>query len=930
MTDREYIIHATEQIGKLQQMSTKRKIWIYGIGHGADLLFAIIESSGVGIKGFIDKKVGLVDEYKGLPVCSMSTLNPSDDFILVSLMKYNSEIEECIKKCGFCDSDCMFVVGNKENLSIIRNRDDILCALGSVDKMSNIKDINAMMLHNSESHLFDLFWKFRDEALFSKTELDKKRASLKCQLLLEHFGASIPISKEVNRFYCPHGLKGIFISSAAKIGKGCTILQNVTIGSNTLIDSNGIGFPVISEDVYIGAGAVIIGNIRVGRNARIGANCTVTKDVPECAVAITKETSIIQKYNNNNKFLSANKVLKEYPITESAASDPMENYPKRVMSCEQIKGFEEAFRITFCGDLILLEDQVKLGYKDGRYDYDSVFEYVRSYINSADLAIGVFEGPMGGEEKGFSTSNFADGKVIKLNYPDEFGKAVHDAGFNLVTTANNHVLDAGIDGATRTIGVLDEIGLEHIGSYRSQEEKQNDRVKILEKQGFRFAFLAYTFGINGYNTESFLTSNYSYVTSIITGMEGDLFERQYSEVKSDFEKAKSFNPDFIVVLPHMGTEFVNYPDEFQKKWVRIFAECGADIILGCHTHTVQPISFLSEEGRNVFVSYGPGNLSNIYRDKQGDTSMLVDIYISKNEREIIGGGIVPLYTMANCDGNYKAIPINQLNSNVEIRKRVSTDDLVRIKKAHSIITQVALGYQLDLSSVHDRYYLDKCGYIREKTTRNFTVEVNLALKTFFSIPNVCFVGDSITAGNKNGGVPWFEPLEEYMIEQHISTFSKGASTCNFFVMHANSIPQADLFVIAVGTNDVRYRDATVCAMTPKEYVEKLDILRYTLKKKNPGTRFIFITPWYSTDGDPYTVLSYKEKMMLNQKYYDALREWCLVNQDIFVEPNAYIKSVLEKYPQSDYLIDHIHPNANKGVNLYSKAFLLELRKTMID
>ena len=83
-----------------------------------------------------------------------------------------------------------------------------------------------------------------------------------------------------------------------------------------------------------------------------------------------------------------------------------------------------AFRITFSGDLILLEDQVKRAYNGKGYDFSDVFEYAEPYISSADLAIGVFEGPMAGEDAGYSSSNFDDGKELYLNFPDSFADAV--------------------------------------------------------------------------------------------------------------------------------------------------------------------------------------------------------------------------------------------------------------------------------------------------------------------------------------------------------------------------------------------------------------------------------------------------------------------------------------------------------------------------
>lgn len=95
----------------------------------------------------------------------------------------------------------------------------------------------------------------------------------------------------------PHGITGIFISHSARIGKNCTILQNVTIGS-----SKGKA-PIIGDNCIIGAGAVIVGGIKIGNNCNIGANCTVFKDVPDnttvvCASPryITKQEGLHREY----------------------------------------------------------------------------------------------------------------------------------------------------------------------------------------------------------------------------------------------------------------------------------------------------------------------------------------------------------------------------------------------------------------------------------------------------------------------------------------------------------------------------------------------------------------------------------------------------------------------------------------------------------
>ena len=141
----------------------------------------------------------------------------------------------------------------------------------------------------------NVFWKQRQIALSAEDELERQKALAKCRYINEVFASSVPVSKKIQPFTAPHVFNGIAISARAKIGKGRTIFQNVTIGSNTLIDSKNAGFPIIGENCYIGAGANIIGNVKIGNNVRVGVGCTITVDVPDNATVVQSRPTIIKK-----------------------------------------------------------------------------------------------------------------------------------------------------------------------------------------------------------------------------------------------------------------------------------------------------------------------------------------------------------------------------------------------------------------------------------------------------------------------------------------------------------------------------------------------------------------------------------------------------------------------------------------------------------
>ena len=106
-------------------------------------------------------------------------------------------------------------------------------------------------------------------------------------------GISIPLVTEIGSgFYIGH-FGGIVVNYETVIGKNCNISQGVTIGVANRGKNK--GYPQLGDNVYIGPGAKIIGSIKVGNNVAIGANCVVTKDVPDNSVVAGVPGKIISE-----------------------------------------------------------------------------------------------------------------------------------------------------------------------------------------------------------------------------------------------------------------------------------------------------------------------------------------------------------------------------------------------------------------------------------------------------------------------------------------------------------------------------------------------------------------------------------------------------------------------------------------------------------
>lgn len=129
------------------------------------------------------------------------------------------------------------------------------------------------------------------------------------RILLNHYtykyGISIPYNTKISAgFYIGH-FGGIVVNHKAVIGINCNISQGVTIGET--YGGKNPGVPVLGDNVYIGPGAKIIGGITVGNNVAIGANCVLTKSLPDDAVAVGIPGEILS-YNGSGRYIN-NKII---------------------------------------------------------------------------------------------------------------------------------------------------------------------------------------------------------------------------------------------------------------------------------------------------------------------------------------------------------------------------------------------------------------------------------------------------------------------------------------------------------------------------------------------------------------------------------------------------------------------------------------------
>lgn len=622
----------------------------------------------------------------------------------------------------------------------------------------------------------------------------------------------------------------------------------------------------------------------------------------------------------------AEKARRRY-LQASAAEPPPPCVPE-ISSKRQRETVANALCLSFCGDLILLRDMVENARQaDGSYDFTAMFQYVSPYWREADLAIGVFEGPLAGEEAGFSNSCLGDGIPLYLNFPDEYAYAVKEAGIGMVSTAHNHVLDKGAEAIPRTLETLERAGLQHFGSYRTEEECT--LVKIISLQGVKIAFLGFTYGSNRYPDEYFFTPEHRHETCKLVKPDSPFIEQSKAAVAAAFGRAKAHKPDLIVAMPHMGQEFRHQPDAFQLFWVDFLVAQGADIIMADHPHCVQPVEWRKRGKDDVLISYCPGNLLSSAVGRDGDASMLVEAYIDLHTRRPVAAGVVPLYAYAQAYGkggaSYQALPIYDALADAELQGRLSRREELRILEAHHIITQSALGVDLRNHRIERRYYsFPDGGYRRNPVSALPTAELqrgSIMGEALQSAGKALFIGDAVTSGSCIGGLGWFEPLSAAFPQLGVSTFipEQGTVRCAARQTEKIAAAQADLYVIALGLQDICTHEAGTCAMTPADYVEDISAITTAISSVHPHARIILIAPWASHPCDPACPLGPAEKQALHHEFCVALQRFAKERDLCCLNPNPEIEHERASRFWGCCMLNQNLPNAQAGVPLYARA-----------
>lgn len=250
---------------------------------------------------------------------------------------------------------------------------------------------------------------------------------------------------------------------------------------------------------------------------------------------------------------------------------------------------KEEISMLFAGDLLCQEDMVERYQTiDCGYDFKACFEYLKPLFQKADFVAGNLETPIS-HTAPYRGEILTHEGPFYCNAPIEYLEALRDAGFDMLTTANNHTLDAGARGIYETIQNLEKFRFIQTGTFYEETEK----FVIVEIGGFRIGFTAFS-----------LTYNTMQLNLKKAGKETLLNTFTEEAAEKIYDRMKEKGAEYTICFPHWGKEFTHDLSKKQTEMADILSKIGYDLIVGAHAHVVQKFACVNEKP----VLYSLGNL----------------------------------------------------------------------------------------------------------------------------------------------------------------------------------------------------------------------------------------------------------------------------------------------------------------------------------
>ncbi|MBF4695493.1 CapA family protein [Fusibacter ferrireducens] len=290
---------------------------------------------------------------------------------------------------------------------------------------------------------------------------------------------------------------------------------------------------------------------------------------------------------------------------------------------------ENTLLLLATGDIMFHSPQITAAYDATRNEYDFFpsFSQIAPYVQAADYALANFETTTAGDAYTYSG-------YPAFNAPDRTLDGIYEAGFDFLSTANNHAFDRKLHGVHRTLEQMDQRGFDHNGTFNNTDESQHFLIK--EVKNFKLGILSITYGLNGFEQAYDSETLYKNVNLISSDYDPDFVQNQLALMDEA-------GVDTSIVFIHWGNEYQLEPNEAQQILAQNLVLWGADIILGSHPHVIQKNEIVKYNGEDKYVIYSMGNfisnqsrhtLTSIKNAKYTEDGIMVTIKLEKDQNGV--------------------------------------------------------------------------------------------------------------------------------------------------------------------------------------------------------------------------------------------------------------------------------------------------------
>ncbi len=304
-------------------------------------------------------------------------------------------------------------------------------------------------------------------------------------------------------------------------------------------------------------------------------------------------------------------------------------------------------RLAAAGDLNINDAVVASGGEG--YDYGPAFRDVLHLLGDADLTVINLEGNIVGAPYG----------TEDRSAPQQMLTALNDAGVDLIQLANSYSIYNGITGLGRTISAVRSAGMEPLGAYATEQDfKDSGGYTIVEVQGVRLAFVAFTKGMDGMTLPN---GSENCVNLLYEDYDSTYHSVDKAKINKILDAAEKEKPDATVVLLHWGSEFNDTISTSQNTILELLQERGVDAIIGTHSHYVQQMVFDKEKG--TFLAYSLGDMFSDAQRGGTEYSVVLELEITKDEitgdTKVTDFSYTPIFSVAEAGQPMRIMRIHE-------------------------------------------------------------------------------------------------------------------------------------------------------------------------------------------------------------------------------------------------------------------------------